>query len=149
MTALTQALNDVRNKIALYQGKDLGEQNTKTALIDPVLRALGWNVGNLDEVCQEYKRQPRDKPVDYALFLLRTPKLFVEAKALGQNLDDRRWANQIMGYAAVAGVKWTVITNGDEYRICCPTGPCVSGARRMTRAPWPRISPGPPSPAAE
>jgi len=117
MGILTQALNDVRNKIALYQGKDLGETNTKTALIDPVLRALGWDVGNLDEVCQEYKRQSRDKPVDYALFLLRTPKLFVEAKALGQNLDDRRWANQIMGYAAVAGVKWTVITNGDEYRI--------------------------------
>ncbi len=117
MSALTQALNEVRNKIALYQGKGIHEQDTKTALIDPILRALGWDVGNLDEVSQEYKRQPKDKPVDYALFLLRTPKLFVEAKALGQNLDDRKWANQIMGYAAVAGVKWTVITNGDEYRI--------------------------------
>jgi hypothetical protein len=49
--------------------------------------------------------------------LVRTPKLFLEAKARGQNLDDRKWAGQIMGYAAVAGVKWTVITNGDEYRI--------------------------------
>ncbi len=115
--ALAQALADVRNKLALYQGKELNEQNTKTALIDPVLRALGWNVGNLDEVSQEYKRQTKDKPVDYALFLLRTPKVFVEAKAFRQTLDDRKWANQIMGYAAVAGVKWTVITNGDEYRI--------------------------------
>lgn len=117
MSELTQTLTEVRKRIALSQGKDINEQNTKTGLIDPVLRALGWEVGNLEEVSQEYKRKPQDKPVDYALFLLRTPKLFVEAKALGQNLDDRKWTNQIMGYAAVAGVKWTVITNGDEYRI--------------------------------
>jgi hypothetical protein len=117
MSGLSQILEEVRRKIAQYQGKEMNEQNTKTALIDPILRAIGWDVGNLEEVSQEYKRQSRDKPVDYALFLLRTPKLFVEAKSLGQNLDDRRWSNQIMGYAAVAGVKWTVITNGDEYRI--------------------------------
>jgi predicted type IV restriction endonuclease len=86
----------------------------------PVLRALGWDVGNLEEVQQEYKRRPRDKPVDYALLLLRTPRLFVEAKSLGQNLSDRRWANQIMGYATVAGVEWVVITNGSAATI--PSG---------------------------
>jgi len=117
MSGLTQVLNEVRNKIAQYRGKEMGEQNTKTALIDPVLRALGWEVGNLEEVSQEYKRRSKDKPVDYALLLLRTPKLFVEAKALGQTLDAPKWANQIMGYAAVGGVKWVVLTDGDEYRI--------------------------------
>jgi len=117
MSSLPQVLKTVRTRIARYKGKDVGEQNTKTSLIDPVLRALGWDVGDLEEVRQEYKRRPRDKPVDYALLLLRTPRLFVEAKALGQNLDDRRWALQIMGYATVAGVEWVVITNGDEYRI--------------------------------
>lgn len=117
MLALSALLDEVRKRIALYQGSGVNEQNTKTALIDPVLRQLGWEVGNLEEVMQEYKRKPQDKPVDYAMFLLRTPKLFVEAKALGQSLDDRKWANQIMGYAAVAGVKWVVITNGDEYRV--------------------------------
>jgi len=117
MSELTQVLNEVRNKITQYQGKEMNEQNTKTALIDPVLRALGWDVGNLEEVSQEYKRRPKDKPVDYALFLLRTPKLFVEAKAMGQSLDAPKWANQIMGYAAVGGIKWVVMSNGDEYRI--------------------------------
>jgi len=117
MAGLSQTLEEVRKRIALYRGKGINEQNTKTALIDPVLRALGWDVGNLEEVSQEYKRRPQDKPVDYALFLLRTPKLFVEAKALGQNLDDRKWSSQIMGYATVAGVKWVVLSDGDEYRI--------------------------------
>ncbi len=117
MSELAEALVQVRSKIARYKGREMNEQNTKTALINPVLRALGWDVGDLEEVQQEYKRRPRDKPVDYALFILRAPHLFVEAKALGQNLDDRRWANQIMGYATVAGVEWVVVTNGDEYRI--------------------------------
>lgn len=117
MSSLSEVLKTVRTRIARYKGKDVGEQNTKTSLIDPVLRALGWDVGDLEEVRQEYKRRPQDKPVDYALLLLRTPRLFVEAKALGQNLDDRKWANQIMGYATVAGVEWVVITNGDQYRI--------------------------------
>ena len=40
--------------------------------------------------------------MDYGLLALRAPKLFVEAKPLGENLDDRRWASQIMGYASVA-----------------------------------------------
>jgi predicted type IV restriction endonuclease len=117
MNTLSSVIDEIRKRIALYQGKEMNEQNTKTALIDPVLRELGWEVGNLDEVMQEYKRKPQDNPVDYGLFLLRTPKIFIEAKALGKTLDDRKWANQIMGYAAVAGVKWAVITNGDEYRI--------------------------------
>ena len=117
MTELGEALEKVTQRIDRYKGQDVNEQNTKTALVNPVLQALGWDVGDLEEVQQEYKRRPRDKPVDYALLVMRTPRLFVEAKALGQNLEDRRWANQIMGYATVAGVKWVVITNGDEYRV--------------------------------
>jgi hypothetical protein len=114
---LAQTLAEVRKRIAASEGKDMNEQNTKAALIDPVLRALGWDVGNLEEVLQEYKRKSHDKPIDYAMLLLRMPKLFVEAKALGQSLDIPKWANQIMGYAAVGGVKWVVLTNGDDYRI--------------------------------
>jgi hypothetical protein len=86
-------------------------------LIEPILRALGWDVEDLDEVRKEFRYKPGDNPVDYALFLLRTPRLFVEAKALGENLSDRKWASQIMGYAGVAGVEWVVLTDGNEYRI--------------------------------
>lgn len=117
MTALGQVLTQVRERALRYRDSPIGEQDTKAALIEPVLRALGWDVEDLEEVQREYKPKSADNPVDYALSILRTPRLFVEAKALGGNLDDRRWANQIMGYAAVAGVEWVVLTNGDEYRI--------------------------------
>jgi hypothetical protein len=114
---LEQVLGQVRERIVRYRDGGIGEQDTKAALIDPVLRALGWDVEDLEEVQREYRLKGGDNPVDYALSILRTPRLFVEAKALGGNLNDRRWANQIMGFAAVAGVEWVVLTNGDEYRI--------------------------------
>ena len=36
---------------------------------------------------------------------------------MNEDLDDRRWISQVIGYAAVAGVEWAVLTNGDEYRL--------------------------------
>ncbi|MBW2124013.1 MAG: type I restriction enzyme HsdR N-terminal domain-containing protein [Deltaproteobacteria bacterium] len=100
-----------------HRQKSIGEENTKATLIEPLLSGLGWDVEELDEVVREYKRKPQDKPVDYALFLLRTPRLFVEAKALGQDLNNRKWVSQTLGYATVVGVEWCVLTNGDEYRL--------------------------------
>jgi predicted type IV restriction endonuclease len=118
MTPLGDELDTVRNRIRRFGGRrEINEQNTKATLVEPVLRSLGWNVEDLDEVQREYRLRSSDKPVDYALLILRTPRLFVEVKAFGHNLDDSKWANQIMGYAAVAGVKWVVLTDGNEYRI--------------------------------
>jgi hypothetical protein len=116
---LAPELQRVRDRISRYRGRSssIGEQNTKAALIEPILRALGWDVEDPEEIWREYRRRTVDNPVDYALMILRTPRLFVEAKSLGDNLDDPKWANQIMSYAVVAGVEWVVLTNGDEYRI--------------------------------
>jgi Restriction Enzyme Adenine Methylase Associated len=115
--ALRALLAEIAVRIAQYRGAGIGEQNTKGTLINPVLRVLGWDVEDLEQVRHEYKRVPSDKPVDYALMLARTARLFVEAKALDENLDDRRWRDQIIGYAMVAGVEWVALTNGDEYRL--------------------------------
>lgn len=116
---LKDALSRVRKRIeqVKIRRESIGEQNTKSILIDPILKALGWDPEELEEVCREYKRKPQDNPVDYALFLLRSPCLFVEAKALEKDLQDRKWISQILGYATVVGVEWCVLTNGDEYRV--------------------------------
>ena len=95
MTALSDALAPIRDRLTRYQGEGINEQNTKATLIAPLLRALAWDVEDLEEVHREYRHRPSDNPVDYALLDLRTPRLFVEAKALGQNLSDRRWARSV------------------------------------------------------
>ena len=117
MPELADVLGQVRARIEQYAGKAIGEQNTKGVLIAPVLRALGWDMENLEEVQLEYKRRSMDNPVDYALFVQRTPRLFVEAKGLGGNIADSKWAGQIMGYAVVAGVEWVCLTDGDSWHI--------------------------------
>jgi hypothetical protein len=117
MGDLEAVLSTVRDRIAKYRGQGIGEQDTKAALIVPVLRALGWDAEDLEDIKLEYKRQPADNPVDYALVLLRQPRLFIEAKQLGSNLDDRKWAGQFLGYAMAAGVEWVALTDGDEYRL--------------------------------
>jgi hypothetical protein len=116
---LADVLAQLRGRIdRISRRRDrIGEQNTKAVLIEPLLSALGWDLLDLSEVIREYRHQAQDSPVDYALFILRSPRLFVEAKDLGANLGDRRWVSQILGYATVVGVEWCVLTNGDEYHL--------------------------------
>jgi predicted type IV restriction endonuclease len=116
---LAPAIDIVRKRIRQVRDRKevIGEQNTKAALIDPLLSALGWELQEIDEVRREYRRKPQDNPVDYALFLNRTECLLMEAKSLEKDLADRKWISQNISYAAVVGVKWCVLTNGDEYRI--------------------------------
>jgi hypothetical protein len=117
--ALTDVLPKLRKRIQKIRNRkeSIGEQNTKAALIDPLLSTLGWDVEDIDEVSREYRRKSQDNPVDYALFMLRSPRLFVEAKGLEKDLGDRKWISQVLGYATVVGVEWCVLTNGDEYRL--------------------------------
>lgn len=119
MSELYDTLKQCAERVQRYRQarQRVGESNTKAGLIEPVIAALGWDVLDPDEVHREYRRRPTDNPVDYALLLLRTPRLFIEAKGLGENLDDPRWANQTISYAAVAGVEWVALTDGAQWRV--------------------------------
>jgi hypothetical protein len=80
-----------------------------------MLEAFGWDVRDPDVVHREFKTTSQDKPVDYALCLVREPRLLVEAKGLGETLSDHKWMAQVLSYATVAGVEWCVLTDGNEY----------------------------------
>src|ERR1035438_3451214 len=116
---VTAAFEVIRKRIQQVRDRKelIGEQNTKAALIDPLLSAMGWELQEIDEVRREYRRKPQDNPVDYALFLNRTECLLIEAKSLEKDLGDRKWISQNISYATVVGVRWCALTNGDEYRI--------------------------------
>src|SRR5258708_3019310 len=74
---LANAVEVVRKRIQQVRDRKeiIGEQNTKAALIDPILIALGWDLHENDEIRREYRRKPQDNPVDYSLFLNRTESL--------------------------------------------------------------------------
>ncbi len=118
MDDLERTLATVRARIAKAKGaRRLNEQDTKATLIDPVLRALGWDLEDVDQVQREFKARKGHDPVDYALLLLRTPKLLIEAKALGADISDQRVLAQVASYATFSGVGWVLVTDGDAYAL--------------------------------
>ena len=119
MSALSDVISKARDRVQDYRDRRvrLTESDTIRVLILPVLESLGWDLQDVEEVRSEYRHAPADNPVDYALFLHGSPSLFVEAKALGVSLDDRKPLLQTLNYANAAGVDWCVLTNGSEWRI--------------------------------
>jgi predicted type IV restriction endonuclease len=119
MSALSNVISKSADRVRDYRDRRvrLTESDTIRVLILPVLEALGWDLQDVEEVRSEYRHASADNPVDYALFLHGTPTLFVEAKALGVSLDDRKPLLQTLNYANTAGVDWCVLTNGAEWRI--------------------------------
>ncbi len=117
MDRLAPTLNQIRSRITSAGARGLNEENTKAALIEPFMRTLGWNVGEVEEVPHEFKVKSSDTPIDLGLFVLRGMRLFLGAKVFGSGLGNRRWANQIMASTGLAGAESIVLTNREEHRI--------------------------------
>jgi predicted transport protein len=104
------------NAAKLKSSSGANEANTKVLLIEPLLTALGWDTGDLDAVEREY-RVYDNTSLDYALKIDGKPRLFVEAKGIGKNLDNQQFIAQTVNYANNEGVLWCVLTNGLVYRV--------------------------------
>ena len=125
-------VNEVRREIERIRGyisngrlTQFDEANTKATAIEPILRELGWNVVDPDEVRREYSVGSRS--VDYALFCDDTLKVFIEAKRGGELLE--RHQEQLLDYAFAEGVEIAILTNGATWWFYLPIR-AVSWERR-------------------
>ena len=90
------------------------ETRTRTALIDPLLRALGWDVSDPSLVTPEYALQ--GKWVDYALIGDNGgPAVLVEAKKLGESLAAHQ--TQMVNYAVTSGVPYAGLSDGNHWEL--------------------------------
>ncbi|GAA4982448.1 hypothetical protein WHI96_12955 [Pseudonocardia tropica] len=101
---------------SLVVKKAANEANTKALVIEPVLKALGWDTTDIDAVEREVQIYDGTF-LDYALKIDGTPRVFVEAKSLSGNLSDKKFIAQAVNYANNSGVVWCVLTNGRRYRV--------------------------------
>lgn len=116
MQNLLKCIDDLRQQLERHRRTGLKEYPTRTIFIDPLLGALGWDVRDPDEVQLEYPTVD-NKSVDYAMKVNRKAVLLLEAKQLGNTLDDVKSITQVVGYAANDGIEWCVLTNGVKYRV--------------------------------
>ena len=113
---LTTCIERLQARIKTH-GTSLSQNETRTrmALIDPLLRVLGWDVSDLDCVTPEY--QINKKYVDYALLGPRgKPAAILEAKKLGDPLsNDHR--EQMLTCAMMEGIAYAGLSNGDQWEL--------------------------------
>ena len=105
----------LNNRMRSYR-TDLEENEIRTrmALIDPLLRALGWDVADPAVVKPEHK--VGNKLADYAL--LRSDgkaAATLEAKKLGESLGAH-WM-QMLNYANASGIEYVGITDGNHWEL--------------------------------
>jgi type I restriction-modification system DNA methylase subunit len=92
--------------------KGLNEETTKQ-WIDDLFRILGWDF--IEDVVKEYGTGKR-KRVDYAFKIAGTTKFLLEAKAYGEDLEDK-YIKQILEYGYQNNKTWVVLTNFREIRV--------------------------------
>lgn len=133
--SVDSVVRNLRDRIlrVRQRGESISEQDTIRVFITPLMTALEWDIEDLDEVKNEYRHRSQDNPVDFALFMLRSPCLFVEAKSISASIEDRKWIIQTLAYAVAVGVEWCVLTNGDEYRLYNAHAP-VDADEKLFRA---------------
>jgi len=106
-----------QERIHKYNAKLWTEENTKAILVEPLLKALGWDIHSLEDVERGHPIPIGTKwiEVDYVLKVDGQPKAFLEAKALNNDLNQ--YVEQTISYAKIEGVNWAILTNERELRV--------------------------------
>jgi len=121
---LVEVFND---NLADYQRTDYLETPVRSDFIDPLLRALGWDMGNsqgqpesLRDVVEEQRFAGSGQLLapDYSMRLGGERQFFVEAKKPSENIKtDKRWSFQLRRYGWNAKVPISVLTDFEELAI--------------------------------
>jgi hypothetical protein len=130
MTAPTEIARLVetfeRNRESYAQGH-YAETQLRREYIDPLFKALGWDVDNTRGWAEAYKDVIHEdairigssvKAPDYCFRIGGTRKFFVEAKAPSVNLkDDPEPAYQLRRYAWSAKLPLSILTDFEEFAV--------------------------------
>jgi len=134
MQKIEDAIEMIRAKAKKLEKRSINEAQTRDYLINPMLKALGWDTENPDDVRSEDSTFD-GKAVDYVLFARDKdePVLVVEAKPLGNRLEDPKGIGQVISYANNAGIAFCVLTNGVTWKVYSTFEDCPAPEKLMFR----------------
>ena len=92
------------------------EAATKQVVVLRILRYLGWDQYNRDEVYPEYS--VAKKSVDYALRYNGSNKVFIEVKKINEDLEKHQ--KQLLDYSFEEGIRLSILTNGISWWFYLP-----------------------------
>lgn len=109
---LIDAIATVRSVIRDFDDYMQDEFRTRVIIIDPILKALGWDVTNPSRVRLEDREN--GNLIDYVLMKENNDHFaVVEAKAYRKGIDIHR--KQASGYAVAIGARYVILTNGSRW----------------------------------
>lgn len=102
-----------------YKDCCLTEEATKTSLVLPFIKNLGYDIFSplvlVPEYCADFGVKSGEK-VDYALFSDNTLIMLFEVKSSSTVLSSKH-VSQLFRYYSVSNVNLAILTNGIEYQI--------------------------------
>lgn len=111
LSALADRLDTVREQV-------LTEEATKTALVLPFIKELGYDIFNPAEVIPEFIADvgiKKGEKVDYAICINKSPIILIECKGIGAKLDS--YSSQLFRYFSTTQARIAILTDGIEYRF--------------------------------
>jgi len=113
--------------LAAYTSGVYNETQLRREFIDPLFRALGWDLDNVAGHAEAYKDVIHEdairiggavKAPDYCFRIGGTRKFFVEAKKPAVHIaEDAAPAYQLRRYAWSAGLPLSILTNFEEFAV--------------------------------
>ena len=97
-----------------YTSLRLSEADTRSYLIDPVLRLLGYE--GVKHLRREMPVPATKEAIDYELLVDGKAHAIVEAKAIHHQITAQD-AAQAVQYSSILGVRWCLITNGLHWAL--------------------------------
>ena len=111
---LYQTIEKLRERMETHRDKlKQSEALTRNALVDPLLRALGWDTEDPALAMPEYRLGSGF--ADYALLNGGKPAIVIEAKKLGTPLYSA--AEQSVTYCVNDGIRYFVATDGRKWDV--------------------------------
>jgi len=113
-----QKLIDLAERVDQIRDQVTTEEATKTSLVLPFLRELGYDIFNPAEVVPEFTADvgvKRGEKVDYAVCVNGSPAVLIECKPIGAKLDS--YSSQLYRYFSVVNARIAILTDGVEYRF--------------------------------
>lgn len=110
-------IDQIKNRLNNFrQYYATNEQGTRSQLIDPFLREIGWDPTDPERVLLNSSNEDGMKP-DYTFLKNEKAVLILEAKNTSVDINKREIINQLAQYCYNMGVKYGLLTNGIDWLL--------------------------------